>query len=77
MFMGASAKTFTISLTKDPESGWYAVRCVELPEAISQGKTEAEAVKNVREAIELVLEERMESSRKKGGKLMELVVKTK
>ena len=55
--MGARAKTFTVSLIKDSESGWYAARCVELPEAISQGKTEAEAVKNVKEAIEVVLED--------------------
>ena len=75
--MGARAKTFTVSLIKDSESGWYAARCVELPEAISQGKTEAEAVKNVKEAIELVLEDYRENSRKKGGKLIELVVKEK
>ena len=75
--MGARAKTFTVNLIKDSESGWYAARCVELPEAISQGKTEAEAVKNVKEAIELVLEDYRENSRKKGGKLIELVVKEK
>lgn len=74
IYMEKRAKTFTISLIKDPDSGWYAARCVELPEAISQGKSEAEAVKNVREAIELVLEERLERSKKKGGKLIELVL---
>ena len=31
--------------------------CVELPAAISQGETEEEAIRNVKEAIELVLEE--------------------
>ncbi|MDG6920440.1 MAG: type II toxin-antitoxin system HicB family antitoxin [Nitrososphaerota archaeon] len=75
--MATRAKTFTISLIRDPETGWYAARCVELPEAISQGKTETEAVRNVKEAIELVLEDRMEDSKKKGGKLMELIVKAK
>ncbi|MGA2663971.1 MAG: type II toxin-antitoxin system HicB family antitoxin [Nitrososphaerales archaeon] len=75
--MTSSTKKFTVSLIEDPDTGWYAARCVELPEAISQGKTEAEAIRNVREAIELVLEDRMEDSRKKGGKLMELVVKAK
>ena len=73
--MNGKPKTFTISLIRDPDSGWFAARCVELPEAISQGKTEEKAVRNIREAIELVLEERMESSKKKGGKLIELVVK--
>jgi predicted RNase H-like HicB family nuclease len=33
------------------------VRCVELPAAISQGENEEEAMLNVREAVELVLEE--------------------
>jgi len=50
-------RTFTVRLRKDEESGYYAARCVELPEAISQGRTEEEALTNVREAIELVLEE--------------------
>jgi len=49
--------TFTIRLLKDRDSGYYAVRCVELPEAISQGKTKQEALANIKQAIELVLEE--------------------
>jgi len=49
-------RTFTVRLTKDTDSGCYAVRCVELPEAISQGTSEDEALANIREAIELVLE---------------------
>jgi len=50
-------RAFTVRLRKDEESGYYAARCVELPKAISQGRTEEEALANVREAIELVLEE--------------------
>jgi len=50
-------RTFTVRLRRDEESGYYAARCVELPEAISQGKTEEEALTNLREALELVLEE--------------------
>jgi len=50
-------RTFTIRLLKDRDSGFYAVRCVELPEAISQGKTKQEALANIKQAIELVLEE--------------------
>jgi len=50
-------RKFTVSLVKDPDSGWFAARCVELPEAISQGHTEAEALKNIREAVEFVLDE--------------------
>ncbi len=41
----------------DPqEEGGYAVRCLEVPGAISQGETKEEALKNIKEAIELVLE---------------------
>ena len=46
---------FTVALKK--ESTGYSVRCVELPAAISQGETGAEALSNIKEAIELVLEE--------------------
>ena len=42
---------------KKEEAGGYSVRCVEMPAAISQGETEEEALLNIREAIELVLEE--------------------
>ncbi|MGA2462151.1 MAG: type II toxin-antitoxin system HicB family antitoxin [Candidatus Bathyarchaeia archaeon] len=48
--------TFTVALKKD-DTGGYSVRCVELPAAISQGENETEALLNIREAIELVLEE--------------------
>jgi predicted RNase H-like HicB family nuclease len=64
-----TGRTFTIRLNKDPDSGWYAVQCVELPEAISQGKTEKEALANIKEAIELVLEEREAEAKKQGGRL--------
>lgn len=68
------ARTFTVRLKKDPDSGWYAVRCVELPEAISQGKTEEEALKNIKEAIELVLEEYESQAKKEGGRLTQISV---
>lgn len=67
-------RIFTIRLRKDEESGYYAARCVELPEAISQGKTEDEAVTNLREALELVLEEHESEAKKQGGKLIPIVV---
>jgi predicted RNase H-like HicB family nuclease len=47
---------FTAALKKETTGG-YSVRCVELPAAISQGETEADALSNIRDAIELVLEE--------------------
>jgi predicted RNase H-like HicB family nuclease len=41
---------------KRGEDGWYVARCVELPAAISQGRTREEALANIKEAIELLLE---------------------
>ena len=67
-------RTFTVRLKKDPDSGWYAIRCVELPEAISQGRTEEEALTNIKEAIELVLEEHETQARREGGRLIEISV---
>jgi predicted RNase H-like HicB family nuclease len=67
-------RTFTARLRKDEESGYYAARCVELPEAISQGKTEEEAITNLREALELVLAEYESEAKKEGDKLIPIVV---
>jgi len=67
-------RTFTVRLLRDKSSRYYAVRCVELPEAISQGKTEEEALANIKEAIELVLEEYEAEAKKEGGKLIPIVV---
>jgi predicted RNase H-like HicB family nuclease len=47
---------------------------VELPEAISQGKTESEALANIKEAIELVLEEHEAEARKQGGRLTQISI---
>jgi len=38
------------------DEGGYSVRCLELPGAISQGETKTEALKNIKEAITLILE---------------------
>ena len=45
-----------------------------MPEAISQGKTEQEALANIKEAIELVLEEYEAEAKKEGGKLIPIIV---
>ena len=56
------------------DTGWYVVQCVELPAAITQGKTEEEAMKNIKDAIELVLEENREHAKKMGGRLTEISI---
>ena len=46
---------FTVILRKEAVGG-YSIRCVELPGAISEGDTKKEALKNIKEAIELYIE---------------------
>jgi predicted RNase H-like HicB family nuclease len=46
---------YTVILEPQEEGG-YTVQCLELPGAISQGETKEEALENIKEAIELVLE---------------------
>lgn len=46
-----------IVLEQDPETGEFAVWCPELPGCVSAGATLDEAKQNIREAIELYLEE--------------------
>ncbi len=43
---------FKVLLEKD-EDGWYVATVPALPGCISQGKTEEEALENIKEAIEL------------------------
>jgi predicted RNase H-like HicB family nuclease len=46
-----------VVLEQDPETGEYAVWCPELPGCVSAGVTEDQAKLNIREAIQLFLEE--------------------
>jgi predicted RNase H-like HicB family nuclease len=46
---------FTVKLEESDEGG-YTVQCLELPAAISEGNTKVEALENIKEAIQLVLE---------------------
>lgn len=46
---------YTIILEKEEEGG-YSAQCLELPGAISQGETKEEALRNIKEAIGLVLD---------------------
>lgn len=48
-------QTYRVVLKEDAD-GWWVVQCVELPGAISQGRTREEALVNIKEAIELLLE---------------------
>lgn len=48
---------FKVLLEPDEEVGGYVVTCPVLPGCYSQGETVEEALANIREAIELCLEE--------------------
>jgi predicted RNase H-like HicB family nuclease len=50
---------FPITLYQD-EDGWHVVECPIIPGCMSQGETEAEALRNIQEAIQLCLEVRRE-----------------
>lgn len=47
------------------KDGYYVAQCIELPAAITQGKTKKQAVQNIKEAIELVLEDMKAEIREK------------
>jgi predicted RNase H-like HicB family nuclease len=51
-----SQKTFSINIWRG-EDGYLIGQCVELPAAITQGKTNEEVAENMKEAIELVLQD--------------------
>ena len=50
---------FTAIIEKAPEGGYWAI-CPEIPGANGQGETIEEAKANLKEAIELILEDRRE-----------------
>ncbi len=43
------------------EDGYWVAECVSLPGCISQGKTKEEAIANIKEAIELYIEDMIEN----------------
>ena len=55
-----TTRDFKVFLEPDVEYGGYVVVCPSLPGCYTQGKTVSEALANIREAIELCLED-MES----------------
>ena len=52
---------FTAIIDRAPEGGYWAV-CPEVPGANGQGETQNEAKENLRQAISLILEDRLEDA---------------
>lgn len=51
----------TFKVVLEPgEDGWIVAECPSLPGCVSQGRTEAEAIDNIREAIQLWLDREVE-----------------
>jgi predicted RNase H-like HicB family nuclease len=53
------SRKFDVELTIG-EDGWWVVECPSLPGCVSQGRTEEEALENIKEAIQACLEVRRE-----------------
>jgi predicted RNase H-like HicB family nuclease len=49
----------SVTINRD-EDGIWVVECAAIPGCVSQGKTKAQAIKNIEEAIALCLEVRAE-----------------
>ena len=47
---------YTVIIHKDEESGWYTGQCVQIPGALSQGRSLDELMENMKEAISLMVE---------------------
>lgn len=47
--------TYPVILTEDPDDGGYVVTCRDLPEAITQGDTVAEALAEAADALDEAL----------------------
>jgi len=56
------------------EEGGYVVRVPSLPGCVSQGETKEEALRNIKEAIELYMEPAEELALKKGMEIAEVAV---
>jgi predicted RNase H-like HicB family nuclease len=61
-------------IVKKGEDGYYVATCPSLKSCWSQGKTEEEAINNIREAIELYLEPDEDVLEKDNQKIFEIAI---
>ncbi|MDR1740155.1 MAG: type II toxin-antitoxin system HicB family antitoxin [Bacteroidales bacterium] len=50
------------AIIRKTEDGWYAAKCAQIPEAITQGSSIEEARANLADAIDLVLQQKKEQT---------------
>jgi predicted RNase H-like HicB family nuclease len=62
---------FTIAFDEPDEDGWIVARVLEVPGALSQGRTRAEARENVLDALQTVLTPDDELSGRRSGEDLE------
>ena len=53
--MASASVDFTVSFDRPDEEGWIVARILEVPGAMSQGRTREEARENVLDALQTVL----------------------
>jgi len=72
-----ASRTFTVLLRKEEDSQWIIAECLEVQGAVSQGKNREEALRNIKEAIEGIIEARAKllSEEAKGAELVEITIK--
>jgi predicted RNase H-like HicB family nuclease len=64
----------TIAYDEPDEDGWIVARVVEIPGALSQGRTREEARENVIDALRLMLSPDDESNAADGTEPLELIL---
>jgi predicted RNase H-like HicB family nuclease len=72
MEISQKSRKFTVIINKE-KGGGYSGKCLELPGAISEGKTLNELKENMTDAINLVLEYIQSRARKDKSKIIEIM----
>ncbi|MDG7014043.1 MAG: type II toxin-antitoxin system HicB family antitoxin [Nitrososphaerota archaeon] len=67
------SRNYHVSLKRHRGEGFVA-RCIELPGCMNEGKTEAEAIKNVQGAIKLYLEDVHAQAKEQKARLIQVAV---
>jgi predicted RNase H-like HicB family nuclease len=67
------ARNYHVSLKRQRGEGFVA-RCIELPGCLSEGKSESEALKNIRDAIKLYLRDVEVEAKEKNTRLVQVTV---